>query len=525
MPEASHKTEIEKLESSRRRAVLLAVAACALALGVLIGAVLFNQPRTGIVLADDGRVPREMASAFVDIARQVEPAVVNINTVARPERTVRGLSDLPEQFLERLPLGRERSARRGTGSGIIVDPEGFILTNHHVIEGAERIRVKFYDGTELPARVVGSDNDTDLAVLKVEPTSPLTVAKLGDSNKVSVGDWVMAIGSPFGLDQTVTAGIISAKDRQSSEVSGGTPYQQFLQTDAAINRGNSGGPLVNLSGEVIGINAAIATSNGDYSGISFAIPSSDAIEIYRQLVKQGGVTRGFLGVVLERVTPQIARVYNLPSARGAIVSNISETVEINCRKEQTPATRAGLRRGDIVIDYRGEMVKDDNDLIRRIASTPVGTTAAMRVFRDGRESMINVVVGSRGGPCKDPNIQEAKDAVKEIAPALSVPKNTANKSPLGIRVINLAPNQIKDYQLDSGRGVLVAEVEPGSIAEDAGLNKDEVIELVNRQPVSDLESFDRAINRIKTGEPIVLQLVVRSRQLGLSRRYVSFNKP
>lgn len=526
-PQADQRPAIEKLECARRRAVLLAVVACALAFGVVLGAALFSRPQSQIVLANDARVPRELASAFVEIARQVEPAVVNISTVARPERTARGLSDLPEQFLERLPFGRERGARRGTGSGIIVDAQGLILTNHHVIEGAERIRVKLYDGTEYIARVVGGDNDTDLAVLRIEPKAPLTVARFGDSDKVRVGDWVMAIGSPFGLEQTVTAGIISAKDRQSSEVSGGSPYQQFLQTDAAINRGNSGGPLVNLAGEVIGINAAIATSNGDYNGISFAIPSSDAMQIYRQLAKQGSVTRGFLGVVLERVTPQIASIYGLPStaARGAIISNISETVEVNCRKEPTPAVRAGLRRNDVVVEYRGELVKDDNDLIRRIAATPVGTTAALRIYRDGAEQVVNVVIGSRGGGCKEADAARSDAAQGIRLAARPAARQMPERPSLGIRVMSLAPNQLKDYQLSEGRGVLVTEVEPGSVAEDAGLGKDEVIEFINREAVATPEQFERVMARLKPGEPVVLQVVVRSRQLGLSRRYVSFDKP
>jgi serine protease Do len=534
MMSADHASLVRKLESARRRAVLLAVAACALALGVVLGVVLSRRPRANVVFADDARVSREMASAFVEIARQVEPAVVNISTVARGERVARGLSDLPEQFLDRLPFSRERGARRGTGSGIVVDAAGLILTNHHVIEGAERIRVRFYDGAELTARVVGGDGETDLAVLKVEPKTALTVARFGESDKVRVGDWVLAIGSPFGLEQTVTAGIVSAKDRQSSEVSGSSPYQQFLQTDAAINRGNSGGPLVNLAGEVIGINAAIATTNGDYNGISFAIPSSDAVAIYRQLAKEGGVTRGFLGVVLERVTPQIARVYGLPpsassaaASRGAIVSNISETVEVDCRKEATPAVKAGLRRGDVITEFRGEAVRDDNDLIRRIAATPVGTDVALRLYRDGKEVTVNAVVSRRGGPCKAANAAPdgAAKGLTPAAPAAPAAKPPFDRPSLGIRVANPLWSQIRDYQLGEGRGVIVTEVEPGSVAEDAGLGKDEVIEAVNREAVANLEQFERALSRIRAGEPVVLQVVVRSRQLGLSRRYVSFSKP
>ncbi|MEK7832336.1 MAG: trypsin-like peptidase domain-containing protein, partial [Acidobacteriota bacterium] len=317
---------LEHYRRSRRRAILVSVAACFLAAGVIIGVALSRRPNP--VKAGDKEVNSELASAFVEVARRVEPSVVNISTVTKPVKQTRDLElyALPRPSLDSaMPYGGNEQAQRGNGSGVIVDPQGYILTNRHVVNQVDRIKVRLSDGTELPARLIGSDAEVDLAVVKVDPVAPLTAVKLGDSEKMRVGDWVLAIGSPFGLDQTVTAGIISAKERDSSDLYKRVGFQFFLQTDAAINRGNSGGPLINLSGELIGINSAIATSTGDYNGICFALPSLEAIAVYRQLVKNGRVVRGFFGAMTERVTPQIAKIYNLPVARGAIISNINDT--------------------------------------------------------------------------------------------------------------------------------------------------------------------------------------------------------
>jgi serine protease Do len=513
---ANNPSLIESYARARRRAVLLAVAACALAVGVVLGAALSGHRAAR---AGDGEVSREMASAFVEIARQVEPSVVNLSTVSRPaERTARGTRELPEDHpsLDLFPFGRERGTRRGTGSGVIVDPQGYVLTNNHVIEGADRIRVKLYDGTELTAKLVGNDVESDLAVIKIESRTPLAAARLGDSDKVRVGDWVLAIGSPFGLDQTVTAGIISAKDREATELSSSSRFQHFLQTDAAINRGNSGGPLINLAGEVIGINTAIATSTGDYNGIGFAFPSSEAVAVYNQLVKQGNVVRGFLGVIPERVTPQIAKIYGLPAARGAIISNVNETIETRDKSEPTPAFKAGLRRNDIVTEFRGEKVKDELDFTRRIAATPVGTAVQLKFYRDGKEMTATVIIGRR------PDGREETPSEPEL---LSGKAEKTENQTIGLNIALLTPQQAREFRLGEVRGVIVVQVEPGSVAEDAGVRRNDVIEVVNREPVTTTEQFQRVIDRVKAGEPIVLQVVSRSRQFGVSRRFISFNKP
>jgi len=504
---------IETYIRARRRAVLVAVAACGLAGGVIIGVALPERPP---VRAGNRMLPAELSSAFVEIARQVEPAVVNISTVSQPAQGARrGRGETPEgrSPLDILPFGRERNARRGNGSGVIVDAQGYVLTNHHVIEGADRIRIKLYDGTELPGKVIGSDAETDLAVVKIESPAPLAAARLGDSDQSRVGDWVLAIGSPFGLDQTVTAGIISAKDREANELSSNSRYQHFLQTDAAINRGNSGGPLINLAGEVIGINTAIATSTGDYNGIGFALPSTEAVAVYSQLLKQGRVVRGFLGVYSERVTPQIARVYRLPSARGAIITNVSPDVEVAGRSEPTPAVKAGLRPLDVIVEFRGQRVKDELDLIRRVAAAPVGASVPIKFFRDGQEMATSAVIGRR--VIREEEADAGEPPVEKI--------QQVERQAIGINIAMLTPQQARAFQLDERRGVLVVSVEPGSIAEDAELKRQDIIETINREPVATAEQFQRLLDRVRAGEPVVLQVYRQTQKP--PRRFISFNKP
>jgi len=507
---------VERYRRSRQRAILIAVAACFLAAGVIIGAALSRQPK---VKAGDKVVNSELSSAFVEVARQVEPAVVNISIVIKPARVTRDLEglSLPRSSMDALP----EPALRGNGSGVVVDPQGYILTNRHVVVNgnqiADRIKVKFFDGAELPARVVGTDAEVDLAVVKVEPPAPLTAAKIGDSEKIRVGDWVLAIGSPFGFDQTVTAGIISAKDRDSTELYNRVGFQYFLQTDAAINRGNSGGPLINLSGEVIGINSAIATSTGDYNGICFALPTSEAIAVYKQLVKNGRVVRGFLGAMADPVTPQIAKVYGLSSAHGAIVSNISETMQVSGKVVESPAAKAGLKPNDIVLEFRGERVKDNADLVRRAASAPIGVTAPVKILRDGKEMTLSVVIVQRPPRLGDlPAVETAKQSASDEAPRQSV----------GIRVQTLVPAQNTDKELSNVRGVTVLRIEAGSVAEDAGLKVGDVIETINRQPIRDAGDFKEALNSLALGAPVVLQ-VYRQQLMrwGTPRIFISFNKP
>ena len=505
---------IERYRRSRQRAILLAVASSFLAVGVLLGAWLMG--RGPGVRATDGEGNSALASAFVEAAREVEPAVVNISTVTQPVRRANPNEfPMPRPSFEGFQFNRQEQpqAQRGNGSGVIVDAGGYILTNRHVILGADRIKVRLHNGIELPGQLIGSDRETDLAVVKVEPTVRLTAARFGNSEKTRVGDWVLAIGSPFGFDQTVTAGIISARERESTELYDKVGFQYFLQTDAAVNRGNSGGPLINLVGEVIGINTAIATSTGDYNGISFALPSSEAMNIYKQLVKQGRVTRGFLGALTERVTPQIAKVYGLPVPYGAIVSNVSETMEVDGMVVESPAAKAGLRLNDVIIEYRNEPIKDDAELIRRVASTPVGAQAPMKIVRDGREVAVTVSVGRRPGG------EPAKPAEVVMRATAEEPK--AN---LGITFQALTPQRIRERELEVKQGVFVVNVAPGSVAEDARLKAGDVISHINRIPVKTNEDFKRVLGELHSGDPIVLQ-IYREKLLPNPSIFISLNKP
>ena len=299
-----------------------------------------------------------------------------------------------------------RRPARGVGSGFIVSPKGYILTNEHVIEGSTRITVGLQSGEKFRGRVVGMDDETDLAVIKIDAPKDLPTVTLGDSNSAQVGDWVLAIGSPFGLDQTVTAGIISKKERETSP---GNSFQRFLQTDAAINRGNSGGPLVNMRGEVIGVNSQIATSTGDYNGIGFALPANEANFVYRQIATQGSVRRGFLGITLDSVKEEFARVYGLPDAKGAIVTGVPPSGD----GQPTPAAKVGIQPNDVITEFNGESIASAQDLIQKVASTPVGQSATLTFLRDvdGKleKRTVNVVLGERP---LSPSLKESGDSTK-----------------------------------------------------------------------------------------------------------------
>lgn len=495
----------------RDRAIMVAIASCTLALGVILGVIFSSTKRPAI--ASLGEVNVEMSSAFVEIARRVEPSVVNISTVSQPAlRSRREIIIEERPSLE--PFSTRERARRGNGSGVIVDAQGYILTNQHVVANADRIIVKFFDGNELPARVIGSDLETDLAVIKVDSAKELVAAHIGDSERARVGDWVMAIGSPFNLSQTVTAGIISAKDREATELNkrAGRGFQYFLQTDAAINPGNSGGPLINLLGEVIGINTAIATTTGDYNGIGFALPVSEALNIYNQLVKNGRVVRGFLGMVTDPVTPQIAKVFGLPATRGAIVSNIGDTVFVDGQPVVSPAAKAGLLVNDVIWEFRGERIRDDKDLMRRIGSAPIGTAAPVKIYRNGREQMLSITVGRR------PDVEPIVDQLKAARIELYRPQS------LGLTVSDLN-NQMGIAKMTSdAKGVYVSNVAPGSLADDAGLKNGDIIESFNRETIKTKADYLRAFDRLRSGEPVVLQ-VYRDREEPNPRFYISFTKP
>jgi serine protease Do len=485
---------------------IAALAVVCLVAGMGIGAMLSGRTTVAQNQVQIARAPEALSASFAEIARRVEPAVVNIETLtAAPEAAEKdeGDKEEPETTNPLLDMFRRQNRRpqRGVGSGFIVDSKGYILTNEHVVEGATRITVGLQSGEKYRGRVIGIDEETDVAVIKIDSAQNLPTVTLGDSNAAQVGDWVLAIGSPFGLDQTVTAGIISKKERETPYF---TSFQRFLQTDAAINRGNSGGPLVNMRGEVIGINSQIATSTGDYNGIGFALPASEASFVYQQIVSQGKVKRGYLGITLDSVKDEFAKVYGMNETRGAIVMDVQQTRD----GQPTPAAKAGIQSNDIIVEFNGQPVVSAQDLITKVAGSPVGQPAQLGYLRDidGKleKRTASVVLGER------PGLQVTKSA-DPVAPKDTSPKG--NLPHLGITLQEITQQLIAEKHLTGVRGLYVKDVDPNGLAADVrlaggvpALGEGDVITRINRVPVTTLADFQRVLNGLKPGDPIVLNV-------------------
>jgi serine protease Do len=517
-------TDSDKAILRRLRVWILALGLTCLAAGVGIGALITGRPVVAQTDVQIARAPEALSASFAEIAKNVEPAVVNIDTktAARTAPTADDDKDSPNSSNPLLEMFRKRSSRPSyaVGSGFIIDPKGYILTNEHVVQGATRITVGLQSGEKYVGEVVGVDEETDVAVIKIDAKRDLPTVKFGDSTTARVGDWVLAIGSPFGLDQTVTAGIISTKDRQSPQFN---TFQQFIQTDAAINRGNSGGPLVNMQGEVIGINSQIATSTGDYNGIGFALPSNEASFVYTQLRNGGKVRRGYLGIYLDSVRPEFAQVYHLPEAKGAVVTDV--------RDPQGPAGKAGLQANDVVVEYNGQSISSAQDLINRVAATPVGQSASVTYLRDtgGRaleKRSTTIVIGERPASIA-PKIEDDDDDTPATTPKKEdQPKPANGRVPLGITLVELTPAIAAERNLTGASGLFVKDVDPNGIAADARPNPvipTDLITNVNRVPVSKLSEFQKIVDNLKPGDPVVLNISqYNSTTKRLERRIVQF---
>jgi len=445
---------------------------------------------------------RETSKAFASVARQVAPSVVAVQVERkRPQRT----QQLPFEgelfrrfFGEPGPGGpqppQQQPPVRGQGSGFVFASKGgllsdktYILTNNHVVAGGDVISVRFQDGREFDAKITGTDPKSDVAVIEIDE-GDLPALELGDSTKLQVGEWVIALGNPFGLSQTLTVGVVSAKGRTSLGIS---DYEDFIQTDAAINPGNSGGPLVNLNGEVVGINTAIFSRSGGSMGVGFAIPSALAKTIANQLIETGEVVRGFLGVVIQDLTPELAESFDIDRNRGVIVSQVSEG---------TPAAEAGLQPGDVVVEYQGREVRNVGAFRNRVALTPPGTNAELTVIRDGDRETLDVTIG------------------KLDDGALAATGGEESAEELGLTVQTITPDLARQFNLKAGEGVVVTEVVPGSIAARAGLQPGAVILQVDRRPVESAQAFNRAVAASRDdGQALLL---VRS---GNMQRYVVLN--
>ncbi len=501
-----HTTEQERTILRKLRVWIAALAIACLLAGIGIGAMLSGRPTVAQNEIQIARAPEALSASFPEIARRVEPAVVNIETVqSSPDVSDKDNEDKDDQSANNPLLDmfrRQRRPTRGVGSGFIVSPKGYILTNQHVIEDATSIIVGLQSGGKYHGRVVGVDGETDVAVIKIEAPFDLPTVTLGDSNSAQVGDWVLAMGSPFGLDQTVTAGIISKKERETQFF---TNFQRFLQTDAAINRGNSGGPLVNMRGEVIGMNSQIATLTGDYNGIGFALPANESNFVYKQIIAQGRVKRGYLGITLDSVHEEFAKVYGLSEAKGAIITSVTPTVN----GQVTPAAKAALQPNDIITEFEGVQVVSAQDLIQRVASSAVGQSTTLGFLRDidGKleKKTVTVVLSER------PPTSRGSEESPKVSPKDTPKGNTLH---LGITMAELTPQFVSEKRLTNVKGLYIKDIDPnGLIAEirvpPSGLPalvEGDVINKINRVPVNTLADFQRMLNELKPGDPIVLNV-------------------
>jgi serine protease Do len=437
-------------------------------------------------------------NSFAEVAKKVEPAVVNIDTKTKIQEV--GMNN-GEDSVNNLTRRQTRPVF-AVGSGFIVDSKGFIVTNAHVVEDSTKVTIRLQNGEQYVARIVGTDEETDLAVLKIETEKPLPTLKFGDSDAIQAGDWVLAIGSPFGLEQSVTAGIISKVQRETPVSS---PFQRFIQTDAAINRGNSGGPLVNMNGDVIGINSQIATSDGNSSGIGFALPSNEANYVYKQILSNGKVKRGYLGVVLESVKTEFAKVYELPEAKGAIITEM--------RDKESPAGKAGLAVGDILIEFDGQQIANAQDLITKVASTEPDKAVSIAYFRESGTKLEKRTASLKLAE------RPSNNKIYEVEPVRKKLGSQSETLPLGLVLSEITPAIAKTQGLEGQKGSLVKDIWADSIFTEItntsgaiALKSGDVLQKINRTEVGNLKNFSEITNKLKKGNAVVLHILSLNRQ-------------
>lgn len=485
--------------SNRRR---FGLPAAALLIAALIGgtahyASVAEEP-TGARAADEQHATA-LSRAFRDAAHDAIPTVVTIRVQSKPRQLTRGEMRSPfggegdnpfrgtpfEEFfnednLRQIP--RQMPRRSGIGSGVIIDKSGIVLTNNHVVEGADEVIVELHDGREFKAEDVKTDPQTDLAVLRISGAGDLPAARLGDSDKLQIGDWVIAIGSPFELQTTVSAGIISGSGRELGSV----PRAKFLQTDAAINPGNSGGPLVNLNGEVVGINTAIASNSGGYQGIGFAIPINTAKWITRQLIDKGSVDRAYLGVKIGQINKELAEQFGVQRDGGVLVAEVMPN---------TPASAAGFEDGDVIVAFAGKPVSDPRSLQEMVERVPFDTDQKVTVVRDGKERTLTVNV--------KPMPKQFASVERGPNPTEDAPKSFAS-SKLGIEVSDLGADEAKQLGYENMQGALVTGVEPGSVAAEKGLREGMLIRRVGKTTISGRTDFEKAVESASLDEGVLL---------------------
>jgi serine protease Do len=451
-------------------------------LGALTFLIIFSLVNTPISPLKP-QVPRqieETGKAFSEIVKSVSPSVVNISSTKVLHNQQMPYEELFD-FFTPLPNGKNRHFKeQSLGSGVIVSEDGYIVTNNHVVEQSSDIRVTLFDKRTFKARVIGADPKTDMAIIKIEATG-LPVAPWGDSEKLQVGEFVLAIGNAFGLHHTVTMGIISAVGRADVGIA---DYEDFIQTDAAINPGNSGGPLVNIKGDIIGINTAIFSKTGGYQGIGFAVPSNMVMIVKDQLLKEGKVTRGWLGVTIQELTPEIAKKFGLKTTEGVLVSDVAKN---------SPAYKAGITAGDIIIDFNARKITDVGMLRNLVAQSKIGSESTVTFIRQGKEYRTKVTIVEL--PVDNSETPNRPSQNQEISSnALS-----------GITVTDLSTSLSKQLGVDKEeKGVVIMKIEPDTSADEGGLRKGDIIQEIDRQRITNLTEFNRALSRLNTDEPVLL---------------------
>jgi serine protease Do len=503
-----------------RKLLSLTLVLFTLAIGIIIGTTISTKvdaARDGRAVAPDAKPltipdPLPLENEFTKIAKQVRPSVVNIQVEALPRQQTsqrrspqernraddffRRFFGLPDGPPGEGPFGDDRGRRRpGEGSGVIVDPNGYIITNYHVVEDADRIRVRLFDesknGEKLyEAKLIGSDPETDLAVVKIDAKKTLVPAKIGNADAVNVGDWAIAVGSPFGFRESVTVGIVSAKGREVQE---GKPnsFKKFIQTDAAINPGNSGGPLLNIRGEVIGINTAIVSRSGGYEGLGFALASNIAVNVYNQIIQGGKVTRGSIGIKFPPdQEASLLRAYG--AQEGGVL--VSEVVKGG------PAEKAGMKAEDVIVEIGGKPVQTGDELIYIVAATPIDSTIPVVVLRDGQRQTLQVRIADRAELFPELGLAQTPEA-GEIE---------GTEVMFGIAVSNLTKAQREQLEFPGSDGVLVTDVEPASFAADIGVQPNDVIVSINRKTVSSLDDIRSLQGSLKPGDDVAFKIMRRN---------------
>ena len=496
---------------------------CTLVIGIGIGTVINTgvkaAKQTGGAVAPDASpltIPPAdpISTEFTKLAKRVEPSVVYIESdyLPKPGMTAKrghhrdDSDDSENSTPERDPSdmlkrffggGDDQQGLRteGSGTGFIVDKNGYIITNNHVIEKADRIKVRLAgDDTDYKGRVIGTDTETDLAVIKIDTKQPLQPVQIGNSDSVQISDWVIAIGSPFGLQATVTAGIISAQ-RSNRDLPLATSFQNFLQTDAAINPGNSGGPLLNTRGEVIGVNTMIATRSGSYEGIGFALPSNIAAKVYNDIIKEGRVVRGSIGIKFSASASEQDTLQAFGLDHGVLVETVSP---------DGPAGKAGIKADDVIVAMNDHPGKDGKELVNKVADLPIGSTATFTVDRDGKREDYKVVIAERSIVWQgEPQVGESRPP--DLPP--SEPAKPAGPAKFGMSIQRLTPRERKDLQIDASSGVKVASVDPGSFADDIGMQEGDAILSINRHPVDSPDDLMKLEASLKPGQAVAVHIV------------------